>query len=206
MTANIIPGVGTLESTAHTPEQLAIIFQALQMRILNYDPTVDQFAYARVRVDYRQEGQPAWLINEDVVTLTAFEVADPYNLIRDRSNPPNGSDPATYVQTWTYTRVWEVQFTYYGPKGFDHARLTKSCMFQDFVHDTLAQSNLYLQADFDTVRRVPEQFQKQWWKRSEFRVRMNEFVTETLVQSTIASVEVIIQDEDGIVSDQTVTL
>lgn len=204
--SSVIPGVGTLSSTALTPEQVAIIFQQLLLQILGVDPDVDQFAYARVRVEYRQEGAPEWLINEDVAFLSAFEVSDPYNLIRDRSNPPIDGDPDNYTQTWTYTRVWEVSFTFYGPHGFDHCRLAKSCMFLDFASDTLALSQLFPQTDFETPRRLPELWANQWFKRTDWKMRMNEFVTETITQPTMASVEIGIYTADGEVSDQTVTL
>ena len=79
---------------------------------------------------------------------------------------------------------------------------SKTIMFSE----RLAQNNLWLQTDFDTPRRVPEQFANQYWERWFFRVRFNEFVTETLVQPTIGSVEIIIEDRTGILSDQVVEL
>lgn len=60
-------------------------------------------------------------------------------------------------------------------------------------------------SEFPEVRRMPEPFDKQWWERSDFSCEMYEFVTETITRQTVKSVEVIVEDAQGMIADFTVT-
>jgi hypothetical protein len=200
-----VPNVGAMGSTGLTAQQMNIIWQNLVLQCLGITPssTADAIAYAKVRVDWPPPGQPGWKLHEDVAFLRAVEVPDFYNYAHE-------VQPATtevsYSETTIYTRVWEIAFIFYGPNSFDRARQVKACLYQDFAHDILAASNLYLITTLGTPQRRPELFANQWWERVDFSVRLNEQVTDTLTKPTMASVEVIIQDADGIVGDITVEL
>lgn len=67
------PDGSTLISTARNPDQMAGIFQTLTAQMLGCDPATDPTAYAKIRVAWVQEGQPAWLIADDVCILRAEE-------------------------------------------------------------------------------------------------------------------------------------
>jgi hypothetical protein len=209
MTASYnVPGVGVMASSALTVDAISKAFQLLVLRMLGIvtDPTADGYdalCFARVRVEFPPEGAPAWKPTEDVGFISAFEETDPYNVIREVSPDVNeGGD--SYVKTTTYTRVWRVHFTLYGPNSYDHGRQIKSCMFEDFAHDTLAQSSLWAVCDWETAKRIPEKFAAQWWEVTHYEVELNEFVTETLTLPTMGSVEIIIQDADSVIIDETV--
>lgn len=201
-----IPGVGTMASSALSPAQVSVLFQDLVLLMLGVTPSgpSDEAAYSQVRIDWPTGGQPDWKLTDDIAFIRAIEVEDDYNFPHEVQ--PISTLGAAYTETTRYARVWQMSFTFYGPNSFDRARQVKSCLYEDFSHDILAASNLYLITTLGTPRRAPELFANDWWERVDFSVRMNEAVVDTLDQPTMASVEVIIEDADGIVSDFTIEL
>lgn len=201
-----VPGVGIMTSTALTAQQISIIFQNLVLQSLGIAPasTTDESAYSKVRIDWPTNGQPDWKITEDIAFIRAVEVPDPYNFPHEVQ--ATNTDTSSYIEYTKYARVWDLHFVFYGPNSFDRTRQLKTCLYQTFAHDILAASNLYLIPTLGTPRRFPELFTNDWWERTDFSVRMNEGVTDTLTKPSMASVEVIIEDSDGILSDFTVSL
>ena len=195
-----------MESTALTDAQMSVVWQNIVLQCLGITPAgpTDPVAYSQVRIDWPQPGQPAWPINSDVAFLRAVVVPDPYNAAHEAQLPSQVGE--TYTEATIYTRVWQVSFIFYGPNSFDHARQVQACLYQDFVHDILSASNIYLDTVIGTPRRNPELFQNQWWLRTDFSARMNEMVTDTLDKQTIQSVEIIIEDADGIFDEIEVEL
>lgn len=110
-------------------------------------------------------------------------------------------DPTTVVQLTTYTRIWRLFWTIYGPTSFTNARLLRSYLFTQDMHDALAAKNLYFVTDPSAPQRVPEEYEKQWWERVDFSAQFNEAVTETQVINSVASVEVIVENSNGVVAD-----
>ena len=171
--------------------------------MLGRDPSADPLAYAKVRLDWPTGGQPAWAITDDVCFLKATEEDDAYNRVRDRVWTPQ--DSASVLAQDTYTRVWRVSWSFYGPTAFDNARLLKSTLLTvDFPSDTLQMSKLYLITDTQATTRSPELFQGQWWERTDFSIKLNELVEETLSVPTIASAEILLETERGVQADLTV--
>ena len=201
-----VPNVGTMTSTGLTAQQLAIIWQNLVLQCLGIAPSgpTDSVAYSQVRIDWPTPGQPAWPITQDVAFIRITEVPDQYNTAHEAQLPTLSG--TTFTESTIYTRVWEARFIFYGPHAFDRARQVKACLYQDFVHDALETSNLYLDTVIGTPSRNPELFQNQWWERTDFSARMNEQVTETLTKQAIQSVEVQLGSALGIISDVVVEL
>ena len=201
-----VPNVGTMASTGLTQQQVSIIWQNIVLRCLGITPSgpTDSVAYSQVRIDWPTPGAPAWSITDDVAFIRATETPDRYNTAHEVQ--PVETAGTTFIETTIYTRVWELAFIFYGPNAFDRARQMKACLYQDFVHDTLQASNLYLDTAIGTPRRNPELFQNQWWERTDFSARMNEQVTDTLTKQTMQSVEVTLETEHGIISDVVVQL
>ena len=201
-----VPSVGTMSSTGLTQQQVQVIWQNLVLQCLGVTPAdpTDASAYLLVRVNWPTPGQPAWTITDDIAFVQCVEYPDRYNTAHE-VQPITTSSP-TYVETTIYTRVWQNSFTFYGPNSFDRARQVKACLYQDFVHDILESSNLYLDTVIGTPMRAPELFQNQWWEKTVFSCRMNEQVTDTLTKNTVQSVEVITSIKTGIISDVTVEL
>jgi hypothetical protein len=155
----------------------------------------DAQAFYKVRVGWQRDGQPGWLVKEDVTTVTAVVVDDPYNRIRDVMNAPN--DETTVMETTNYTRAWEIHLSVYGPNSNDNARLIKSCTRLQWFRDIVAASNLYLVPNESDPVRAPESFNKQWWDRSDYRAKYYEAVQETITQQTVATAEVILEAAIG---------
>jgi hypothetical protein len=200
----VIPNVGTMSSTALTDAQAAVIIQNLVLLFLGITPSspTDEAAYGAVRIEWPVDGDPAWLISEDVAFVRVTEAAEPYNAAHEVQQP-NESTEGEYPEQTVYTRGWNVDMIFYGPNSFDHARQVKTCLYQDFSHDILSASNLYTitSSGIGTARRSPELFQNQWWPRTDFSFRMYEQVTESLTKPAVESVEIIISTADGIQSD-----
>jgi hypothetical protein len=206
MSTITIPGVGDLTSSALTPVNLNVLFQPLILRMLGIavDPAnpVDP-GYILVRVEWPANGQPDWKATDDVAFIASMEEDDEYNVQHEPQQPIPGS-VGNYTRQTVYTRVWLITLTFYGPASSDHARQVKSCMFLDFVRDTLSASNLFEVHTLGTPRRSPELFQSVWYERTTFSFRLNEQVTETIILPAMQSVELIIEDAAGILIDRTI--
>jgi len=129
-----------------------------------------------VRIGWQTLGQPFQQVSQDVAYVRCYEVDDPYNRVRDVSYDQT---PEVYTKVTNYTRVWECAWDVYGPNSFDNCRLIRTRLFDQDIHDLFAALNLYLVTDPSAPTRVPELFQGQWWERTDFKARFNEFVTET---------------------------
>lgn len=171
----------------------AISDQALTLLTIT-DPSV----YAKVRINWQSVGQPGFSIIDDVAFVGSEQVDSYQASIRENTNVGTTS-------TWTYTRTWRIHFTFYGPNGFDNARLLRSVMLLQFMHDLLAQSNIYLNPDTPSPKRNPELFDGQWFDRTDLFLTFNEFVTETITVGIGKSVEIIIENKNGIQKDFVVT-
>lgn len=193
-----IPNVGTMASSGLTESQMQVIWQNLVLQCLGITPTgtTDNTAYSQVRISWPLPGQPGFNPQDDICFLRCSEVPDPYDTAHEIQPTEGTGDELPEVTI--YTRVWEVGFIFYGPNAFDRARQVKACLYQDFTHDALAPSNIFMNPVSSAPRRNPEFFQNQWWERTDFSVTMNEQVTDTLTKNTIQSVEVIGRTKDGV--------
>ena len=196
----VFPNGQTLTSGALTQTAINTLLQVLTCQMLGIDPSIDLTAYSKVRLDWPTGGAPGWGIGDDVAFIRTTEEDDVYNRLRDRVIGPLNS--TVLNSTDTYTRVWRVSYSFYGPNSFDNARLLKSSLLSlDFAHDTLANANLYLVTDIPATTRNPEKYQGQWWERCDLSVKLNELITETLTVSSIQSAEVLLYTERGLVTD-----
>ena len=197
------PNGQSLLSGALTPAALSALLQTLTCQMLGLNPTSNTDpAYAKVRLGWPTQGQPAWAITDDVCFLRVTEEDDPYNQIRDRKFL--ALSPTSFQTIDTYTRAWRVNWACYGPTGFDNARLLKSALLGwDFAHDSLAGANLYLVPALPATTRAPELFQGQWWERADFSARLYELVTETVNVDSISTAEVLLYNATGLMADLT---
>jgi hypothetical protein len=150
----------------------------------------DSAANTRVRINWQEKGSPAFGINDNVVFLACVPESSDYN-IRDETWTTNSASNQTILKNRSYTRQWRVRFVAYGPNAFDSIRLIRTMLLEDFPHDTLAASNLYLVPDTVTPTRNPELFEGQWWERVDYSAVFNEQVNESITVTRVASVQVI---------------
>jgi hypothetical protein len=178
-------------------------------------PPIPQAVYNTVRVGWQRRGQPFNAASDEIVYLRCDTVDDPpVNRVRNRvlvANPADANTPPqTLVLLTSYTRVWQTYWEFYGPQlAFDRARQFESALYTQQVHDTFAALGLalYWIPDAPTPRRVPYYSDGEWWERTDFEARFNEFVTEALVIPAMASVEVkVYEGAAGLIDDFDVEL
>jgi hypothetical protein len=203
MSSQLFPNGQTLISSAFTPPAFETLLQSVIAQILGFDPATEASdAFSAVRVGWQQTGQPAWEITDDVCTLLATPENDPYSQTREAQLVQN--DPKSLVQNMSFTQVWKLHATIYGPNSYDHARLIVSAMALDWTHDLLAASNIYAVTEWDRPIYVPELFNGQWWQRTDLNLSFNELVSESIVIAAAASVEVTTESDtaSGVVDIQ----
>lgn len=184
----------TLTSTALTQAQLLAAFQQLTCSLLGIAAD-DPAANTAVRESFAQNGQPAWLITDDVCFIRAVEEDGWYNAIRDEGVVSNSDGSLTKIRE--YTRIWRVFWNVWGPNCQDRTRIIKSGLLEDVGTEPLALINMYVQPDLPTPVWAPELEDGQWWKRTTFEAVFNEQVIETINVPTITSVEVKVETANG---------
>lgn len=193
----------TLVSSALTAQQIDAVLQPITLDMLGLPVTRES---RLVRVGWPIQGQPfVETPKENITFLRCTPKDDPYDKIRDIFNSPL-SDPESpdLQETWTYTRVWNVHWTFYGDNSVDSARIVRSALYQWYFTDKLQLSQLFPMSEFPQPTRMPENINGQWYDRSDLEVEMYEFITETINRQTILSVEVILENSNGVIADFTV--
>lgn len=202
MTATRYPNGQTLESSALSVDGINRAVQPVFAQMLGIDPTIDQDAYSKVRISWQTEGQPAQGITDDILYLRCVETGSDYERMRNLLAAQNDSVSVSF--NFSYTRTWTVFCVFYGPNSFDHARLVRSGIFIDYFWNLFAAKSLYACPATSNPVRVPELFEGQWWERTDFQIRFNEQVNETIIVPTAASAEILTYTEDGEFSDVTI--
>jgi len=165
--------------------------------------TVDPTSSA-VRLSWPTAGAPFQSVQDDVCYIQCLLEDEPYDKIRDLTSAAATDPSAPYlVETWTYTRAWNIRWIFYGPNSLDNARALKSGLFQDYFADLLNAEQLFPVSEYQQAVRVPELLREnaQWIERVDFKCCMYEFVTETLNQQTVISVETILEGNKGVLAD-----
>ena len=158
---------------------------------------------------WQTQGQPFGDVNTDVCYVSCAPESVDYRLVRDRAYatmPAQPGVPEQIKETWTRTRGWRVSWTLYGPNATDRARQIYDALFLDYFNDQLNLQQLFPIPDMPEPARVPELINAQWFERADFYCVMYEYVTETILDNVVKSVEVKLYDKDGLESDTTVTV
>lgn len=190
MTTRNFPDGTTQTSTAKLQGEVNVLMQSMMLNVLNLDPASDAQAYSKVRIGWIT--QPSFGRDEDICSIRCTE-SDGGFTTRDRKVDVNDSTTVKLIDT--YIRVWSVAFTFYGPNGFDNARLLKSAVLMDWNHGQLADAGMYLVTEFKATTRAPELFEGQWWDRSDLTLFFNELVTETITAPSMASAEALLRSQ-----------
>lgn len=200
------PNGSSLVSSALTPEQVQIAFQTITAQMLGYNPQgpADP-AYARVRVEWIQDGQPGFKIDEDNCFIRAIERDESYGKIFDSPYLANPADPSaeTCLQTIQYQRTWGLYFTFYGPNCARNAEFVRTGLMLDWVRYSLANSSgLYIIPEMVRPQRTKELYQGRWWPRYDIsNIGFNELVTDQVVLPTVDGAEILIYEPKGLVAE-----
>ena len=182
----VIVGISTEGSNLSIKLSVTPTANALEM-VTFFDPSYN----TRVRTSWQEKGAPAFGIEDDVLFIRCVLEPTNYN-IRDESwQVLEGTEGNLLSKNRTYTRQWRIAFVAYGPNACDSVRLIRSMLLEDFPHDTLAGSNLYLVPDTVTPDRSPELFESQWWERWDWAAIFNEQVNESITIPKVATIQVI---------------
>lgn len=191
----------SIATTPLAPPQIQAILQNVTLLAMGKNPPYTKTNFQFVRVGWPQQGQPFGKITEDFMFVRCIEDDDLYNRIRDVELIQNG--PTQLIEQMTYTRVWRCFWTAYGPNSFDNMRIMRSALHRPSqpIVDMLKTGNLYFVTDPAAPTRFPEQKDGQWWERVDFSAQFNEGVTEQELVNAVASAEIILETNKGIVAD-----
>ena len=159
------------------------IFWDCTIKILGLDPNKKE-NQKRIRKGYPTEGAPAWKHTDNVGFIIVSPANDPYAQQVERSYSQTGETTADNISS--YTRVHQVQWTFYGPSSFDDADRVRAGLFRS----PLLFSPMHLVTDVPAPVRLPELFGGQWWERTSFTARFNEKVVRSSTVHYIEAAEI----------------
>ncbi|WP_289141548.1 hypothetical protein [uncultured Brevibacillus sp.] len=159
------------------------IFQACTLKILGLDPEAEE-NQNRIRIGYPADGAPAWQRTDNVGFIIVSPANDPYAQQVERSYSQTSETTADNISS--YTRVHQVQWTFYGPSSFDDADRVRAGLFRS----PLLFSPMHLVTDVPTPVRLPELFGGQWWERTSFTAKFNEKVVRSSTVHYIEAAEI----------------
>jgi hypothetical protein len=153
--------------------QMEDFFQDLTTQMLGLNPTAPE-NQNKVRIAWPAAGAPAFKITQDVTFLMVNNIPD--NISAQRDVLYEGIDSDNTNQVANFTRVHEVRWIVYGPNSYDLAERIKNSLYLVEYREQCNVKGLYLILDVITPNRVPENFNGQWWDRSDFSAKFNEDV------------------------------
>jgi hypothetical protein len=157
------------------------IMQPLIVRALGWDISSPDKSND-VRIGWQTEGAPAFGVNDNVVFINATPVDHQINRQHDVLLENSSPD---LLQTKSFTRVMAINLVAYGSDCISNLMAIKMAMFDDDYRYELAAEKIYLVADIEEPRRMPEQFQNQWWERGDMQLKFNELI---IIEKQINSV------------------
>ena len=147
-----------------------------------------------VRVEWPEDGAPAWKINEDICFIGITEKDSPWNRQRNRSLELYDIDNCN--ETVEYTRIINLALVLYGPNSYDNSQLIKDTLFNHVPHRLLTENDIYLIPDIVSARYLPELFEGRWWKRTDIAFDFNEGIKRNYLQPYVKSLEMTENDGD----------
>jgi hypothetical protein len=190
----------------HTIDELNIIFQKMILDMLglavgspkDYD-TPSYF----VRVSWPTVGAPAWKATEDICFLRVTEDDDLIN--RQRETVVTRIDDLTLNEATKYTTVIALNMIFYGPNSWDNAQAVRDKVFQDEFRFPLNTEKIYPLTEIVSPNRVPEAFQSKYFERVDLEIDFNAGILKNRTINSIGSAEVLVYNEDRLVSDTVIT-
>jgi len=150
----------------------------------------------KIRINWPEEGQPAFLITDNMVFINGYEVDDMYNRQREHQDTYETS-PDAFARETSYTRVMLTNIILYGPLSFENAQKIRDGFFAEEHRITLAKNKIYMIPDNPSPKRVPEYFEGRWWKRYDISLRFNMLTTKESTIERVESAEIVLLEGDG---------
>lgn len=182
-----------------TPKEFEDIFQPIIGDILGWTAVKIN---KDVRIGWQLDGPPAFKATDNVVFITATPFDDPINRQHD-TEIETGSPDLTI--TTSMTEVITLNIVAYGSDAITNLKIIKLAMANNQgVRRELAINDIYYIPNAVEPRRVPESFQGRWWERGDMQLRFNQLASDVQQQNAIDSVEVAIDQENGVSTEFTV--
>lgn len=178
-----------------TFEQIEELFFDVTCACLEINSTAESSQKA-VRRSWSTQGQPHWKVNDNITVFKITPEDDNYNKIREYRyfhKLPVLED--NYTQEVTYTNVFTVMWSVYGPNSRDSSMKIFTNIFDPDVREKLRKKKIYLIPEVPAPVRNPELFEGQWWERIDIRARFNELITMQKNFGFFKSATVIVNDE-----------
>lgn len=172
------------------------IMQVSIVSILEWQTTPNN-----VRIGWQTDGAPAFKITDNMIFLTASPVDNQIN--RQHNIQLEESSP-DLLMAKGYTRIMELSVVAYGSNALLNLDKIIFGMFSDSVRASLKAYDIYLVPDVVAPRRMPELFQAQWWERADMKLQFSELLTDETNINVVRSVDVEIQNKDGLLDEFTV--
>lgn len=148
-----------------------------------------------VRSSWQTYGAPGFAPTDDLCFLRVTYESNAINKMVETYYTPDSATTVTANQS--YITTVRVNCIFYGPKSFDWADLVRASFFLESTNDTLKANNLGLVTDVPLPVHAPENFNAQWFDRSDFMIRFNQLVIRPETVPTIASAPVTVLTPKG---------
>lgn len=173
------------------------IFYRLFVRVLGWSVSYPN----NVRIGWPTGGAPAFLITDNVVFLSALPVEHQINKQHDVIIEESSPD---LLISKGMTRVMSLDIVAYGSNAMENLKTIQLGMFNDIYRNELQLEDIYYVPDTVEPRRLPENFQGQWWERADMQLRFNELLTDETQVHEVESVDIEVHNKDGLLTEFTV--
>jgi len=157
--------------------------------MLELDPNAPE-TQDKVRRSFPTDGQPGFLITDDITFMRVYSGGDPYdqNVYTDNSQ----------VQSVTsYTRVITLALIAYGPSASENLERIRVSFMAGNETLNLKAENIFPVIKPSSVIRNPEYFEGKWWERADFSIIMYALESTEITIDGIESAEFeVIADDD----------
>ncbi len=199
---SVLTTSGKANGEIRTIKEFEDIMQPIFARALGWDITSPDKTND-IRISWQTEGMPAFKISDNVIFIAALPLDHQIN--RQHDSLFSNSSP-DLVETKTMTRLMSMSLIAYGSDAMENLKTLQLAMFDDTYRDELREYGIYYVPDGEEPKRAPEEFQGQWWERSDMTMRFNEMLTQVKSVNAVESSEVSISNSDGELIDFVVNI
>jgi hypothetical protein len=115
------------------------------------------------------------------------------------------SDSSLTTKIQKYVRVLRVNWEIYGPDSFEWSDTMRIRLFDNDIRELFKAQNISLITDVLEPVFVPEAIGQQWYWRYDLSAKFNQLVIQQSTDSAVASANVIIETEKGVVAECSVS-
>jgi hypothetical protein len=173
-----------MADTILTITQVENFFWSMTLQILGLDPLAVA-NQSRVRIGWPEYGAPAWQVNDNIIFLLITQDED--SLTQQMETTYAAIDSSNIDTQTNYTRVHRVNWVCYGPTSYGDADTIRSNLTVDAYKQLMSASNLYRVPSPIVPFRSPELFNGQWWEKTSYFCKFNEFVQKHSTTPLIAN-------------------